>query len=339
MATKRAAEELDVDAAVLAAVDEVDPRPDAPPSSAGSGSGSDSDSETAPAKKKPRGPRKPEKPAAPQKPANPPAVSRCADGSPSLPLAAGDSDDGSPGERVRFTYALVHWMEQQTRPDGEELYKVDTRKNIAASIPRILDALEGDLGRLPNFPLLGSDRGPDGKLLPIDKRPVGQHCVHVRALWKELPESALPVLRGTWHAAVEQGLKGAALDDRSEYWVMNNEVLRSGFCGFDTHDKLAQAVKVMYQFCYGYLVTLSFEGKGWADLTRFDDFAKLLLKKTVTEEAVPEKKKKKPSPVPSPVGDDWSDRAPARPDRNEPGGMLETGPGPDGCWSMDFPMM
>ena len=71
---------------------------------------------------------------------------------------------------------------------------------------------------------------------------------------------------------------------------MNNEVLRSGFCGFDTHDKLAQAVKVMYQFCYQYLATLSFEGKGWAELTRHDAFAKLLLKKTVTTEEVPKKK-------------------------------------------------
>ena len=73
---------------------------------------------------------------------------------------------------------------------------------------------------------------------------------------------------------------------------MNNEVLRSGFCGFDSHDKLAQAVKVMYQFCYQYLVTLSFEGKGWAELTRHDAFAKLLLKKTVTTEEVPKKKQK-----------------------------------------------
>ena len=200
---------------------------------------------------------------------------------------------GLPSERERFLYALLHWMDGQTRPNGKDpLYANDTRKNIAASIPRILDALEGDLGRLPDFPLLGEDRGKDGKLLPIGARPVGRQCKNVRALWKALPESKQPVIYGTWAAALEAGVKDTKPDDRSEYWRMNNEVLRSGFCGFDSHDKLAQAVKVMYQFCYQYLVTLSFEGKGWAELTRHDAFAKLLLKKTVTTEEVPKKKQK-----------------------------------------------
>ena len=277
-----AVEAFDDDAAVLAAA-AVDASSD---DEAGSETGA------APAKRARAGPRPAEKPAAPQVPAAPPPVSRCVDGSPSLLLSGEENEDGSPSDRVRFVYALLHWVESQKRPDGEPLYKPDTRKNVAASIPRILDALEGDLGRLPNFPLHGSDRGPDGKLLPLKTRPVGQHCKHVRALWKALPKSELPVIYGTWDDAVDAGIKGVKPDNRSEYWVMNNEVLRSGFCGFDSHDKLAQAVKVMYQFCYGFLVTLSYEGKGWADLARYDPFAKLLMVKTNVCEAVPEKKKK-----------------------------------------------
>ena len=141
-------------------------------------------------------------------PADPPAVSRCADGTPSLPLAPGDPESGLPSERERFLYALLAWMDAQTRPNGDPLYKPDTRKNIAASIPRILDALEGDLGRLPNFPLFGEDRDAGGKLLPVEERPVGQHCRNVRALWRALPESKQPVIYGTWEDAVNAGVEG-----------------------------------------------------------------------------------------------------------------------------------
>jgi hypothetical protein len=257
-----------------------------------------SDADAPPTKKaRSGGPRKPERPAEPQVPAAKPPVSLCADGSPSLPLSGEEGEDGSPSDRVRFLYALLHWVEAQKRPDGEPLYQPDTQKNVAASIPRILDALEGDLGRLPNFPMLGSDRDANGKLLPIKARPVGERCRHVRALWKALPASKQPAIYGTWDDAVAAGIKDVKPDDSSEYWVMNNEVLRSGFCGFDAHDKLAQAVKIMYQFCYRYLVTLSYERKGWADLTRYDPFAKMLMMKTAVCEAVPEKKKAKPAAV------------------------------------------